>query len=137
MKSLCTSFAMLTLTFLTGCASTSIKTETPAPIQDVTKQYAPWVMYSISEKNTIYLALPSSKKEVEPRVYKIWTKNTDPKWNNITIHNVVDCNSRESMTIKLVGIINGKEVPLAFETAKFERPPAGTVGEGLVNFICK
>jgi hypothetical protein len=124
----------------TGCASNKLTQSDPvnSPHKTAAEKYAPWVVYSIAEKNkTVYLALPSSKKEVDKGVYKIWTNSRDPNWENITMLEVVDCNSNESMLLKMVSHKDEKKTSLNFEDSIFKKQQPNSIGQGLINFDCR
>jgi hypothetical protein len=133
MKRILTVIAISAL--VTGCAST---TPTPTDPYSVARQkYAPWEPVSIAKiDGTVHLAAPSSKKQVAPGVYKIWTKNT--KDLNTWALDVVDCNSEQMATSQIV-MFNNKGIalePIKIDS-KFSKPIFGTVGYGIIEYICK
>ena len=113
---------------VTGCASTP---------SDPFAKFAPWKPVAVSAATDIvYLVEPSSKKQVAPGVYKIWTKNT--KDLNTWALDVVDCNSEQTATSQIV-MFNNKGialVPIKIDS-KFSKPIFGTVGYGIITYICK
>ena len=120
-------------TMFTGCAST-----TPTdPYSVARKQYAPWAPYAIADSDgTVYLAEPSSKKQVAPGIYRIWTKNT--KLLNTMELKVVDCNSEQTATSQMVMINNqGRALEPIKIDSQFKKPIFGTVGYGIIEYICK
>ena len=115
----------------TGCASTQHQS-------DPYENYLPWKPYSISKTGTVYLAEPGTKKQLAPGVYQIWTKDTDPNWKDIIIQQLVDCNSEETLLSKAVAFKDGVAMPpLKFEKSTFDKVIPGTIGYGLVRYICK
>lgn len=122
-------------TIVTGCASTS---PTPTDPYEVARQkYAPWQPTSIASiDGTVYLAEPSSKKQVAPGIYRIWTKDT--KDLNTMALEVVDCNSEQSATSQIVMFNNqGKALEPIKINSQFKKPIFGTVGYGIIKYICK
>lgn len=119
----------------TGCASTTPKPVDPYEIAK--QQYAPWQPISIAKiDGTVYLAEPSSKKQVAPGIYRIWTKDTTDL--NTMALQVVDCNSEQTATSQIVMFNNqGRALDPIRIDSKFSKPTFGTVGYGIITYICK
>lgn len=117
---------------VTGCASTMTD-----PYSVAKQKYAPWTPYSIAQVDgTVYLVEPSSKKQVAPGVYRIWVKNT--KDLNTMELEVIDCNSEQRATSKIVMFNNqGRALDPITVDSKFSKPIFGTVGYGIITYICK
>ena len=133
MKRILTVIAISAL--VTGCAST---TPTPTDPYSVARQkYAPWEPVSIAKiDGTVYLAAPSSKKQVAPGVYRIWTKSS--RHLNITELTVVDCNSEQTAISQIVRFNDqGRaDKPIKIDS-EFSKPIFSTVGYGIIEYICK
>ena len=112
----------------TGCASVQV---------DPYEKYLPWKPVAIAKvSGAIYLVEPSSKKKVAPDVYKVWTKDTTDL-NTMSL-DVIDCNSEQTATSQIVKFDNhGRaQVPIKIDS-KFSKPMFGTVGYGIIEYICK
>lgn len=113
-----------------GCAT---KPYVPAKVEN---KYYPYELYATAEKSkTEYLINMKTKREVGPNVYSIWEKDT----SNIQIisETIVDCNSLETMTIKMVVFNDGKVVyQQSYKGATFKRQIPGTVGYALIEKVC-
>ena len=125
----------LIATMVTGCAS--ITPTSTDPYEVARQKYAPWQPTSIaSVDGTVYLAEPFSKKQVAPGIYRIWTKDTN-ELNTMALK-VVDCNSKQTATSQIVMINNqGRALDPIKIDSKFSKPTFGTVGYGIITYICK
>ena len=119
---------MVISVLFTGCASVQV---------DPYEKYLPWKPIAIAKvSREIYLVEPSSKKQVAPGVYKVWTKDTtDLNTMELT---VVDCNSEQTAISQMVTIDNQGRAKTPFKIdSKFSKPIFNTVGYSIIEYICK